>query len=54
MFLTTGWESYSDGLISVERMPNNDCFSLFMYFRESLTLVMLQSGLNIMYTLRHF
>jgi hypothetical protein len=45
-FLTTGWEGYSDLLISVESMSNQDYFSLFMDFRESVTLVMLQSGLN--------
>jgi hypothetical protein len=50
MFLTTGRESYSDVLISVDIMSNKDDFSLFMDFRESLTLAMLQSGLNTLYS----
>jgi hypothetical protein len=41
-----GWEGYSDVLISVDSMSNKDYFSLFMNFRESLTLAMLRSGLN--------
>jgi hypothetical protein len=50
MFLTTGWEGYSDVLISMESMLNKDYSFLFMDFSESLTLAMLQSGLNTMYT----
>jgi hypothetical protein len=50
MLLMTGWEGYSDAFISVESMSNKD-FSLFMGFRESLILVMLQSGLNTLYSL---
>jgi hypothetical protein len=34
-------------------MSNQDYFSLFMDFRESLTLVMLQSGLNTLETLKN-
>jgi hypothetical protein len=46
IFLTTGWEDYSDVLISMESMSNKDSFSLFMACCESLTLSMVQSGLN--------
>jgi hypothetical protein len=50
MLLTTGWEGYSDVLMSVEGMLNKDYFSWFTNFRESLTLAMLQSELNTRYT----
>jgi hypothetical protein len=49
MFLTTGWERYSGILISLESILYKDQFSRFMDFRESLTLAMLQSGLNTLY-----
>jgi hypothetical protein len=39
-------KSYSNVLMWVESMSNKDYFSLLMDFRESLTLVILQSGLN--------
>jgi hypothetical protein len=34
----------------MESMSNKDYFSLFMDFGEWFTLVMLQSGLNTLYT----
>jgi hypothetical protein len=49
MLLTTGWEGYSGVLISVESVSTKDYFSRCMDFRESLTLAMLQSGLNTLY-----
>jgi hypothetical protein len=47
--LTTGREGYSDALTSLESMSNKGSFSLFMDFRESPTLAILQSGLNTLY-----
>jgi hypothetical protein len=49
MILTTGWEGYSDVLILMETILNKYYFSLLLDFRESLTLAMLQSGLNTLY-----
>jgi hypothetical protein len=52
--LTTGWEGDSDVLIYVESMSHKDYFSVFPDFRESLTLVMRQSGLNTLDSIQCF
>jgi hypothetical protein len=49
MVLTNEWEGYISVLISVESTSNKDYLCRFMDFRESLTLAMLQSGLNTLY-----